>query len=34
MTLVDLRARWVWDPLRAHPRFQKLLAQPEPRTQY
>ena len=34
MTLTDLRWRWVWDPLRSHPRFQKLLAGPEPKTIY
>ncbi|MGI8819655.1 MAG: hypothetical protein ACR2ID_02095 [Chthoniobacterales bacterium] len=32
MTLTDLKWRWVWDPLRSHPRFQKLLDGPEPRT--
>lgn len=32
MTLADLRLRWDWDPLRSHPRFQKILAAPEPRT--
>ena len=32
MTLVDLRFRWQWDPLRSDPRFQKLLAGPEPTT--
>ena len=34
MTLADLRTRWVWDPLRDHPRFQQLLAGPEPKTIY
>ena len=34
MTLVDLKWRWIWDPLRNHPRFQKLLAGPEPKTIY
>jgi hypothetical protein len=34
MTLNDLKWRWVWDPLRKHPRFQKLLANPEPKTRY
>jgi serine/threonine protein kinase len=34
MTLVDLRWRWIWDPLRSNPRFQKLLAGAEPRTIY
>ncbi len=32
MTLTDLKWRWQWDPLRSHPRFQKLLAGPEPKT--
>ncbi|MGI8432809.1 MAG: protein kinase domain-containing protein [Chthoniobacterales bacterium] len=32
MTLVDLKWRWQWDPLRSRPRFQKLLAGPEPKT--
>ncbi len=26
VTLSDLRARWVWDPLRSDPRFERLLA--------
>jgi serine/threonine protein kinase len=34
MTLTDLKWRWVWDPLRSSPRFQKLLAGPEPKTIY
>ena len=34
MTLTDLKWRWQWDPLRSHPRFQKLLAGPEPKTVY
>ncbi len=32
VTLADLRTRWVWDPLRNDPRFQKMLAGPEPKT--
>ena len=32
MTLTDLKWRWQWDPLRSHPRFQKILAAPEPTT--
>jgi serine/threonine-protein kinase len=32
MTLADLRLRWEWDPLRSDPRFQKILAGPEPTT--
>jgi tetratricopeptide (TPR) repeat protein len=34
MTLADLTWRWQWDPLRSHPRFQKLVAGPEPVTIY
>ncbi|MBA2432428.1 MAG: protein kinase, partial [Chthoniobacterales bacterium] len=34
MTLTDLKWRWVWDPLRSHPRFQKLISGPEPATIY
>jgi tetratricopeptide (TPR) repeat protein len=32
ITLSDLRLRWEWDPLRSNPRFQKILAGPEPKT--
>ena len=34
ITLMDLRLRWEWDPLRKDPRFQKILAGPEPKTVY
>ncbi|MFL6538074.1 MAG: hypothetical protein ACJ8JD_07855 [Chthoniobacterales bacterium] len=34
ITLSDLRQRWEWDPLRNDPRFQKILASPEPKTEY
>jgi TolB-like protein/class 3 adenylate cyclase/Tfp pilus assembly protein PilF len=34
ITLSDLRTRWEWDPLRKDPRFQKILAEPEPKTFY
>lgn len=34
ITQNDLRHRWQWDPLRNNPRFQKLLAEPEPKTVY
>ncbi len=34
MTLADLRLRWEWDSLRNNPRFQKILAGPEPKTVY
>ena len=34
ITLNDLRQRWEWDPLRNDPRFQKILAGPEPKTVY
>jgi TolB-like protein/Flp pilus assembly protein TadD len=34
ITLSDLRTRWEWDPLRKDPRFQKILASPEPKTIY
>ena len=34
ITLMDLRLRWEWDPLRNDPRFQKILAGPEPKTIY
>jgi hypothetical protein len=33
-TLAELRLHPDWDPLREHPRFQKLLAGPEPKTIY
>ena len=33
-TLAELRLHPAWDPLREHPRFQKLLAGPEPKTIY
>jgi TolB-like protein/Flp pilus assembly protein TadD len=32
ISLSDLRTRWEWDPLRNNPRFQKILASPEPKT--
>jgi TolB-like protein/class 3 adenylate cyclase/Tfp pilus assembly protein PilF len=32
ITVSDLRTRWEWDPLRNDPRFQKILAGPEPKT--
>jgi serine/threonine-protein kinase len=34
ITLHELRLRWQWDPLRADPRFQKILQSPEPKTIY
>ena len=34
ITLADLKWRWQWDPLRSHPRFQNILASPEPKTIY
>jgi TolB-like protein/class 3 adenylate cyclase/Tfp pilus assembly protein PilF len=34
ITLADLHTRWEWDPLRKDPRFQKILAGPEPKTVY
>jgi TolB-like protein/Flp pilus assembly protein TadD len=34
ITLSDLRQRWEWDRLRNDPRFQKILAGPEPKTIY
>jgi TolB-like protein/Tfp pilus assembly protein PilF len=34
VSLSDLRTRWEWDPLRNDPRFQKILAGPEPKTTY
>jgi hypothetical protein len=30
ITINDLRYRWEWDPIRNDPRFQKLIAQPNP----
>ena len=32
MSQWELRLRWQWDPLRGDPRFQEILAGPEPRT--
>jgi TolB-like protein/Tfp pilus assembly protein PilF len=32
ITLADLRLRWEWDSLRGNPRFQRILAGPEPKT--
>jgi len=32
IALADLRLRWEWDSLRSDPRFQKILAGPEPKT--
>jgi TolB-like protein len=34
ITLMDLRLRWEWDPLRNDPRFKKIIAGPEPKTVY
>jgi hypothetical protein len=34
MTVAELKWRWEWDPLRGDPRFQKILASPEPKTVY
>ncbi|MGI8481223.1 MAG: tetratricopeptide repeat protein [Chthoniobacterales bacterium] len=34
ITMSDLRKRWEWDPLRNDPRFQKIIAGPEPKTVY
>jgi eukaryotic-like serine/threonine-protein kinase len=34
ITLAELRLRWEWDSLRSNPRFQKILAGPEPKTVY
>lgn len=34
MTLMNLKWGWQWDPLRSNPRFQKILASPEPKTVY
>ena len=33
ITLTELRS-WRWDSLRSNPRFQKILAEPEPKTIY
>ncbi len=34
ITVAELKWRWEWDPLRNDPRFQKILASPEPKTVY
>jgi hypothetical protein len=34
MTVAELKWRWEWDPLRNDPRFQKIIAGPEPKTIY
>ena len=34
LILAELRLRWEWDPLRANPRFRKILEGPEPKTIY
>jgi tetratricopeptide (TPR) repeat protein len=34
LSLEELRLRWQWDPLRANPRFQRILTGPEPKTIY
>ena len=34
ITLMDLRLRWEWDPLRNNPRFKKIIEGPEPKTIY
>jgi hypothetical protein len=34
ITQSELHLRWQWDPLRSNPRFQKILAGPEPKTIY
>ena len=34
ISLSDLRQRWEWNPLRNDPRFQKIIAGPEPKTIY
>jgi len=34
ITLQELRLRWQWDPLRNDPRFQEIVAGPEPKTVY
>lgn len=30
ITITDLKYWWEWDPIRNDPRFQKLIAQPNP----
>ena len=34
ITLAELCLRWEWDSLRSNPRFQKILAGPEPKTRH
>jgi serine/threonine-protein kinase len=34
MSWWELRLRWEWDPLRGDPRFQKIIAAPDPPTNY
>jgi len=34
MSWWELRLRWQWDPLRKDPRFEEILAAPEPATIY
>jgi TolB-like protein/DNA-binding winged helix-turn-helix (wHTH) protein/Flp pilus assembly protein TadD len=34
VTHAELRLSWKWDPLRNDPRFQKIIAAPEPKTVY
>lgn len=34
VTITGLRLGWEWDSLRSDPRFQKILAGPEPKTVY
>jgi serine/threonine-protein kinase len=34
ITLADLRTRWEWDPIRHDPRFQEILAKPQPPVSY
>ena len=34
ITLTNLKWRWQWDPLRSDPRFQRIVANPEPATVY